>query len=132
MKESHFKQLGTLVPSQQNMYMHIKIRNREFLKCSKLLPKRLFIGLGNITQQSDVWRNLIEIVANGFCFLFISVQIKVVYSPMYNKCQSTRGWFLDNECGFQLLIAKFGLQNQTSETEFSEALITYFSWKCLE
>lgn len=70
---------------------------------------------------------LIEIIANVFCFPFISVQIKVVYSLMYNKCQSNCGWFLDNKCGFQLLIAKFWLQNQASETGFSEALITYFS-----
>lgn len=69
---------------------------------------------------------MIEITANGFCFSFFLVQIKVVYSLMYNKCQSTRGWFLDNKCSFQLLIAKFWLKNQASETQFLEDLIAYF------
>lgn len=68
----------------------------------------------------------LKLLQIAFCFSFISVQFRVVYSLMYNKCRSTRGWFLDNKCGFQLLIAKFWLQNQTSETGFPEALITHF------
>jgi hypothetical protein len=55
----------------------------------------------------ETWLKWLQI---AFCFPLISVQIGVVHSLMYNKCQSTHGWLLDNECGLQLLIAKCGLQ----------------------
>lgn len=45
----------------------------------------------------ETWLKWLQI---AFCFPFILVQPRVVYSLTYNKCQWTRGWFPDSECGF--------------------------------
>lgn len=98
---SHLQQLGWLLSSEECVVVCLQSWKKRYSRNAMnyflrhyLLDLAVFLcGL----LFGEAWLKWVQI---AFCFPFILVQTRVVYSLTDNKCQCTRGWFPDSECDF--------------------------------